>query len=67
MRVSVIRSCYRSLAVAAIAEMSLVDVVSRPRGQEHIYSTIFKVVTFLRTSLNMLLLHFFPNSNDTWW
>lgn len=67
MHVSVIRSCYQSLAVAAIAEMSLVDIVSRPRGQEHVYSTIFKVVTLFRASLNMSLLHSFPNSNDIWW
>ncbi|KAF9543733.1 DNA mismatch repair protein [Mortierella hygrophila] len=33
---------FRGEAVAAITEMSLVDFVSRPRGQEPVYSTIFK-------------------------
>lgn len=33
--------------MAAITEMSLVDIVSRPKGQEHVYSTIFKVNIFL--------------------
>jgi len=30
------------LAIAAIADMSLIDLVSRPRSQEHSVSTIFK-------------------------
>ncbi|KAF9277829.1 DNA mismatch repair protein [Linnemannia elongata] len=33
---------FRGEAVAAIIEMSLVDILSRPRGHEHVYSTIFK-------------------------
>ncbi|KAG0375827.1 DNA mismatch repair protein [Mortierella sp. AD032] len=33
---------FRGEAIAAIAEMSLVDIVSRPRAQESVYSTIFK-------------------------
>ncbi|KAF9139379.1 DNA mismatch repair protein [Linnemannia schmuckeri] len=33
---------FRGEAVAAITEMALVDIVSRPRRQEHAYSTIFK-------------------------
>ncbi|KAG0064710.1 DNA mismatch repair protein [Linnemannia elongata] len=33
---------FRGEAVAAITDMSLVDIVSRPRGHEHVYSTIFK-------------------------
>ncbi|KAF9082471.1 DNA mismatch repair protein, partial [Mortierella sp. GBA35] len=33
---------FRGEAVAAITEMSLVDIVSRPKWQEHAYSAIFK-------------------------
>ncbi|KAG0048090.1 DNA mismatch repair protein [Gryganskiella cystojenkinii] len=33
---------FRGEAIAAIAEMSLVDLVSRPRPQEHSFSAIFK-------------------------
>ncbi|KAF9905975.1 DNA mismatch repair protein [Linnemannia zychae] len=33
---------FRGEAMAAVTEMSLVDIVSRPRGQEHVFSTIFK-------------------------
>ncbi|KAF9125780.1 DNA mismatch repair protein [Mortierella sp. 14UC] len=33
---------FRGEAVAAITEMSLVDIVSRRKGHEHVFSTIFK-------------------------
>ncbi|KAF9369219.1 DNA mismatch repair protein, partial [Mortierella sp. AD011] len=33
---------FRGEAIAAMTEMSLVDIVSYPRGQKHIYSTIFR-------------------------
>ncbi|KAF9200310.1 DNA mismatch repair protein [Haplosporangium sp. Z 27] len=33
---------FRGEAIAAIAEMSLVDIVSYPRNQKHAFSTIFK-------------------------
>ncbi|KAG0263818.1 DNA mismatch repair protein [Mortierella polycephala] len=33
---------FRGEAVAAIAEMSLMDIVSRTRNQDNVYSTIFK-------------------------
>ncbi|KAF9929094.1 DNA mismatch repair protein [Linnemannia zychae] len=33
---------FRGEAMAAITEMALVDIVSRPKEQEHVYSTIFK-------------------------
>ncbi|GJJ69487.1 DNA mismatch repair protein MLH3 [Entomortierella parvispora] len=33
---------FRGEAIAAIADMSLIDLVSRPRSQEHSFSAIFK-------------------------
>ncbi|KAF8941384.1 DNA mismatch repair protein [Dissophora ornata] len=33
---------FRGEAIAALTEMSLVDIVSRPSDQEYVYSTIFK-------------------------